>query len=327
MRRIFAKVSAGKFVSVRKIQSTIVEWVFYGHLWIALAAAGLGWMSLAIISPVDFVGLGYIEVTVVAFLFMATLGIYTLHRLISYSRASVIPTTKRYALVSRYPNLSFGLGAASLAVAARLIWPFIPRLWLPMLVAVILTAFYLTPPFPGWRRLRDIPFLKVVWVAAAWAIMTHVLPLLMVEQYYIGACGGSFAEVNTAQIAIREAAGRFAFVLAIALLFDGRDVQLDLAHGVRTVANSYPSLLRWLVPILLLCATLLGYCNGSAWPGGTHFGLAIAAGYLLCLPIAIVTYRKKQENWYAVLVNGMLLLPPLITFVFWQYGWSPFIRY
>jgi len=50
------------------------------------------------------------------------------------------------------------------------------------------------------------------------------------------------------------------------------------------------------------------YSNTCIFPG---FETALAFAYLLMIPIAYYTYRKADEDWYAVVVNGLLLLPPL----------------
>lgn len=251
-------------------------------------------------------------------LFFSTLGVYTLHRMISYRRASVIPETKRYALVKRHFYLSLAIGLSSIALAAYLLLEYLPRLWPTLLIAAVLTAFYLVPPLPGWRRLRDIPYLKVVWVAAAWTIMTHDVPLRMVQGHFIGVCGGTFAEVNTSAINIREYICRFAFVLAVALLFDLRDIKLDKLHGIKTVANSHPKLLQIIVPLLLLVCSVLGFANTVVMPYPISYAITLAASYLLCIPVALLTFNFQEEDWYAIAVNGLLLFPVVFCLA-WHY--------
>ena len=248
---------------------------------------------------------------ITAFLFTATLGVYTLHRLISFRRAQVIPTTKRYALVANSPFLCLCIGLVSLGIAAIIILPHLPKLWLPFSVALLLTGFYLIPPLPGWRRLRDIPYLKVVWVAAAWALMTHMVPWIMAHQSGYYSSGTDFATISI--LVGRELTVRFLFTLTVALLFDGRDIQLDLANGVKTVANTYPNFLRWAtIGSLVICGSLsLTFSRGCIVPDAV--AVAVSISYLICIPIAYHTFSKKAEDWYAVAVNGLLLIPPLMV--------------
>ena len=314
-----------------KVWRGIKEWIFYGHVWISLAAAGLGWMSLALFSPVDVVIFDAVQEDVLSFLFTATFGVYTLHRLISFRKAGVIPKTTRYALVARAPLRALIIGVVSLASAVFIIWPYLPGIWVPLGIALPLTAFYLVPPLPGWRRLRDVPYLKVVWVAIAWTAMTHVVPIMLVQGHFIGACGGLFAEVDRFGLAVTETCTRFMFILTVALLFDGRDVTLDLNNQVRTVANSHPRLLRTLCPALLLSCAILTYlvCNAQPHGGGWRdlYAISIASTYLAGLPVARASYDNRNEDWYAIVVNGLLLLPPLTCFAWFYFGAGPFPRY
>ena len=290
------------------------DWIFYGHLYIALAAAGLGWMTVSLLRTVHPIYYEANTLKITAFLFTATLGVYTLHRLISFRKAHVIPTTKRYALVAKFPFLSLSIGLASLLTATVIIFPYLPRLWFPFLIALVLTGFYLIPPYPDWRRLRDIPYLKVVWVALAWALMTHVVPCIMAQTN--GFCGNDTALNLVGTVIWRELIIRFLFTLTIALLFDGRDIQLDLANGVKTVANSFPKALKWLVTGALLICGFLSFLHSPTYIVPDPLAITLAAIYLSTIPIAWITINKKEEDWYAVIVNGLLLLPPLAVVIY-----------
>jgi len=68
----------------------LFNWIFYGHVWIALGATGLSWMTLRLAYGAQ----GWAsETPVLTFIFLATLGVYTLHRYLSFQRAGVRPTT------------------------------------------------------------------------------------------------------------------------------------------------------------------------------------------------------------------------------------------
>lgn len=288
------------------------EWLFYGHLWIALAAAGLGWMSLRLAGygtahPAQETGL------TLAILFSATLGVYTLHRLISYRKAAALPQTKRYRIVHRHPTLSLVIGVLALVIAGGLALPYLPAFWPTVLIAGLCTFFYLIPPLPGARRLRDYPYVKVLWVAIAWTLITHDFPLRIAgispdfeDWAKVGSCG---------YIELLEYANRFAFTMSIALLFDLRDVELDHSLGVKTVANTHQALLKQLViGCLLLCAFFsITYCSIDVVPDVKGLGLCIT--YLAMIPLAWLSFQRKGEDWFAIVVNGLLLLPPLVIFV------------
>ena len=270
---------------------------FYGHLQIALAAALLGYLTverLKIDGQSPFPGELYV------FLFMATLGVYTLHRLLSFRRAGGRPRARRYAVVRWDYAISAKIGACATAFGVIFGGRQLARLWPALVVAVPITYLYLTPLRPGWRRLRDVPYLKVVWVGIAWTLVTHVIPVLWVDQAFAWS------------VFLGEGLVRFAFTTCVALLFDLRDVELDRGQGVKTVANDLPEWHRHLTALLPL------FCVGVTLVApGRSFGvtLPLALSYLVLYPIIQRSYRTTEEDWYAVGVNGVLMVPPVVVLI------------
>ena len=262
------------------MRNPVLNWLFYGHLWIALAATALCWQSTRLYYGDSTLGLPHL------FVFFATLGVYTLHRLLSYHRAGGQPDGRRYRVVAAHPRASLFVGCGSL-VAALLTGGFLPlaRFW-PVVFAVPFTYFYLIPLYPGGPRLRDLPYLKVVWVALAWTLMTQEFPL---PAWHGGA----------------ETVFRFCFTLAIALLFDSRDVALDKRQGVKTLAADHPRANRRLALALLLVCSL-----GSMWVFSGTTGHRLALAYGCGIGVGAFTGPERGEDYYAVMVNGLLLLPP-----------------
>ena len=255
-----------------------LNWVFYGHGWIALGAAGLSWLTGFLVHPPA--GNGYVPLIV----FLATLGVYTLHRLLSFRRAKGAPDGDRYRLVRRHPTLSAVLGMASLLAAGGLTLWYGRWQWWPLLLAGPLTFWYLTPLWPGGRRGRDLPYVKVVWVALCWTLVTVAFP-------YGNAPGTALTAV-------------FCYTLAVALLFDFRDTELDRRQGVRTVANRHPRLAR-------------GLATGSfllSWLAFSTLAPALFPAFTLVLVASLLVVRKtgpeRSEDFYAIWVNGLLVLLP-----------------
>ena len=267
------------------MRNPLLNWLFYGHLWIALAAAALCWQSTLLYYGDPGVGLPHF------FVFFATLGVYTLHRLLSYHRSGGQPDGRRYRVVATHPRTSLIIGCGSL-LAALAIGSFLPlaRFW-PVVFAVPFTYFYLIPLYPGGPRLRDLPYLKVVWVALAWTLMTQVFPTPATGMLH------------------PETAIRFAFTLAVALLFDTRDVVLDRRQGVRTLAADHPRLNRVLATLLLVGSAVASI---AVYP--SPVGAELGAAYALAGVVGAFTTSRHGEDWYAVAVNGLLLLPPLLLF-------------
>ncbi len=264
------------------MRNPLLHWLFYGHFWIALAAMALSWQSTYLSSEDPRLHASHY------FLFFATLGVYTLHRLLSYRRAAGQPDGRRYRVVARHPRLSLAIGTGSLVAAAGLALVFPLRSFWPVVFALPFTCFYLIPLYPGGPRLRDLPYLKVVWVALAWTFMTDLFPAFSIH-------------ARPPEVFLR-----FGFILAIALLFDVRDISLDRRQGTRTLAGTHPRANRRLALGLLVACALVSFVRYPMVQGG---GLGLA--YLLAAAIGYATSPERGEDYYAVAVNGALLLPPL----------------
>lgn len=287
------------------------NWFFYGHFLIALAAAGLSAVSMARAFGFQYLAEG---IPVILFLFTATLGVYTLHRFLSFRRAGVRPITLRYNIVDRHPWASLTIGTVSLSLAGVLILPYLQYVWHHLVWAIPITVFYLTPLRKGWRRLRDLPYLKVIWVALAWTLMTSIIPVEIMRTIYAEIIRTEnpalcvFGGIQNPHLYDYSDMGcRFLFTGSIALLFDFRDTVLDRSQGVKTVANTYPLATKVIVSVaMLICAFLSSmpeYCVIE------YQQILSPVTYLTVIPFAWATNKSRPENWYAVAINGLLLGP------------------
>lgn len=275
------------------MRNPLLNWLFYGHIWIALAALGLSWQSSYLATgSVALRGPHY-------FVFLATLCVYTLHRYLSYRRAASDPDGRRYRLVGRHPHISLAVGIASLVGAGYAALHVGFGIFL-VLAALPFTFFYLIPLYPGGPRLRDLPYLKTIWVALAWMVMTDLFPL------------GIPLSLTW------ETVIRFLFVLSIALLFDTRDVALDRRQGVRTLAADYPTLNRWLaVGMLGGCAVV----TMAAYPSTQSY--LLTGSYLTAAYVGYITKPERGEDFYTVVVDGLFLLPPAVLYLFMAINAAP----
>ena len=273
----------------------LLNWFFYGHFQIALAATGLGWVSVRRAGVTEeFSDL----FPILAFLFLSTLGVYTLHRLLSFRRAGERPQSQRYNLVAVHPGTSLGIGAVSIIAASIIGLSFLPVIWPVLLWAVPLTVFYLTPPLPGWRRLRDIPYLKSVWVALSWTLMTHILPIRILTE--------NNPDLLNEYIYYQELIARLLFTGSIAILFDFRDIVLDHSQGVKTIAGQYPKIARIVVTLAMVLNIIL---ISGVIKMNIVYPVLSSLVYGAVVVTAWLTNQRRSEAWYAVVVNGLLLGP------------------
>ena len=107
-----------------------------------------------------------------------------------------------------------------------------------------------------------------------------------------------------------EFLNRFLLLMSVALLFDLRDVEIDADLGVKTFANTY----RKGLPIIVYTALLVCAFTSTKAPSdspGTLLPILLPIAYVAALPIAYRTLHREDEDWYAIAVDGILLLPPL----------------
>lgn len=294
------------------LRSHLFNWFFYGHIQIALAAAGLGWLSVELAFGSNN------EISrwpIILFLFFATLGVYTLHRYLSYQRAGVRPNSERYNIVARHSQSSLIIGISSLLISGIIGLPFIRHTWHLLLWAIPMTFFYLTPPIKGWKRLRDIRYIKVVFVALAWALMTSSIPIEITTELLRNKYEGLIFVTPPWDLNIHWVyipAIYFLFIGSIAILFDFRDVVLDRSQGVKTVANSSPKIARLIVTVSMLVNILLSQ-------GLIHFNagypLLASIFYTIVIAVTWLTNEQRSEAWYAVVVNGLLWGPVIAMIV------------
>lgn len=279
------------------LRRCLFDWFFYGHLLIAMAAMSLSWLTIRLtLNERSIPG----QNQLLSFIFFATLAVYTGHRYLSFQRAKSRPSARRYGLIRQKGKASLAVAFFSLLTAGILGLGFLVDIWHLLLWAIPITVFYLTPPLPGSRRLRDLPYVKVVWVGTAWTIVTVQIPVV--------ALGGDvdFSGIYTAELIIR-----FLFTVTIAILFDFRDIKLDRSQSVNTIAGHSELLAKTLVyTFVLIIISLITFT--TTYP----LKMPLVICYSAVIIITFFTKKNRPENWYATVVNGVLLLPPFFYWIF-----------
>lgn len=178
--------------------------------------------------------------------------------------------------------------------------------WLWLGVTAFLTFLYSAPmiahPFFTW--LRRIAVGKTIYLAASWAHVTALLPLVM--------------EVKTiAPQHVLYVINRFFFIYAICIVFDRRDVESDRKAGIKSLITYLSSKgvdrLFWLAEIAVLatCILLLH------WLGWINVLILLLPASLM----AILYEPSKQSTsdyLYYFLLDGLMALsaPILILATF-----------
>lgn len=178
--------------------------------------------------------------------------------------------------------------------------------WALMPAALIATGYALPLLYwrGRWRRLKEIPGVKVVLIALVWSIATVTIPAW--EQ----------ALNPLSNQALFEAASRTLFIFAITLPFDVRDMARDERARIITiplllgVTHTRALSMGLLGVMLALQGILHGFTSTSMfWPVLITCGIT---GLLLAR-----MHAQQSERYYAVYMEGTMGLYALMMWVWW----------
>ena len=172
--------------------------------------------------------------------------------------------------------------------------------WLAMIVLSLSYTFPLSLGRNSGKRLREFPWLKPVLVAAVWAVVTVILPLLEKKILLLN------GEWMTFLLA------RFALVLALCIPFEIRDQLKERNRAVPSLMD-YGKNMVFLSTILLVAAAALAVLLES------HImskGAGVVASLLVPLLLSLVWMFCARADWprwvFKFGVDGTMGLPWLL---------------
>ncbi len=285
----------------------LFDFLIYGNFLIAACAAFQAWQTICIRHySVD----GNPQII---FIFAATFFLYNIHKPLTfylkkdlfYDITAFDERTKKRLNKSKdfetpLSILTFTAGMVSLECYLRF---YVDIQWQLMGVGLLSMA-YVLPIWKG-KRLRDIPYLKVFVIAGVWAFVTVIFPLKsFAKEWY-----------TCDTFMIFE---RMAFILAITLPFDIRDMEWDKKTGVKTIPLSMGiKKTKILSYSLLLLSFLIAVFIFSMTVYTINTLVAISLSLLVSAYLIHKVDEKRGDYFYYVFIDGMLLLQSvLVCFIF-----------
>jgi len=272
-----------------------MKWLFrfiLSHsIFISFCAAALSLQTLQLLLlPVN----GYL----LAFIFFATLAGYNAYWMISRFTFNRHDTVIEFIKQSRSSSLVFIFATAGVFIC----FTNLHLVMYNIITAFILLGMYAIPvmPFKQLHFTRKAGFLKTIVLAAAWAIVTTLVPLQL-------------SIFNLGQTATLILINRFLFMLMLCIIFDKRDVAVDKIRGLQSLATGFS-------PLLLHCfmgLIFLGYAWSSYAMLAQQVTLPQVAALLLAGIITLLVYasslKQKGYFFYYFLVDGLMFLSALLT--------------
>lgn len=226
------------------------------------------------------------------FVSFATLSSYCFHWYLTHDEANAT----RQLWTIKHRSLLGLMSVFALIVTGVLALPLIEYWWLLGLLG-ILTFLYSAPkvPYKPFIYLRGLAVAKTLYLAAVWALVTVVLPLMV-------------AKVAWSGLIVVYLCHRFLYILAICILFDYRDRHDDRRSRMLNLVT-YLSLKRLKRLYALLLTLFILSILGSWYYGLNAYQLIQlslpALGLLLVFKTSI---RTRSDYWYYIVLDGMMML-------------------
>ena len=282
------KTRTGPISSATKV----ADWVLYSNLWIALNATAQVAQTRYLLDGRFRWGPD------LGFVFFGTLFIYAIHRISGLKQLAPFTAAGRLKVISEHQKDILAYAVIGLVGASVFFFFFPWRIQLMLGLPGLIALWYVIPFGASRKRLRDYHFLKIFLIAIVWAWLTVWLP----------------ATESGWNVALRAstwwmALERAAFIFAITVPFDIRDLEVDEHTQVKTL----PSTLGTTPAIALSMAALvamIGLAGWNAYSGvystGAWIGLALSAA--LSGVLVLYSRRVQHDYYFSGLLDGMMVL-------------------
>lgn len=229
-----------------------------------------------------------VDLVFVFFTGLATLLIYSLHRIIGFKKHSENQSTHRFKWYEKNKKLVHNLFFISLLSCVVLFF----TLNIIQQVIVIGTSIpslaYVLPLF-NTKRLRDIDYIKIFIVALTWAGVITFAPAINLSLNQI----------------IWLFLEKTSFILAITLPFDFRDKELDLSNQVKTIANTFSKKIDFLIIISFIAVIVFVFLNPLYTSLIKRY---ICLIYLIIGIITIWANKQKHDFYISGIIDGTMIL-------------------
>lgn len=252
---------------------------------------------------------GSLHVNVIVF--FATLFLYCLHRI--NKKKSISDEEgfeERNGWVNTHKSVFYIFIGISLLIGLIELRYMPMRTWLVFIPVGLLGMGYTFPLIPtknGWKRLRDLYWLKTLWIAFAFCWLTTFLPVVYRESL------AAMAKPQVLFIFVRS----LLFLFAMCIPFDIRDMQFDRMKGVSTLPVRLGAKKSVVVGSLLLMLFLflviiqLLYADLAMRPA---LGLLFSS----CVGIVLLQLAKNKQPalLFSLLYDGALFTQWLFILLF-----------
>jgi 4-hydroxybenzoate polyprenyltransferase len=278
---------------------SILHWIFYGNVFIALCAVCMTLETYLILGiPVNYESTFPLLIIV----FCSTFFIYNIDLFAAVGDPSHEITADRSGWRIRYRTIINAVNAClGFLILVLSFFSSVKAFLFFLHLAVISLAYYFSFEIGTAKitPLRRIPFLKAFVITYVWAGSSVFLPALRNE------IGLGSSEVL--QLFIE----RYLFLFALTVIFDIRDLSFDVQH-IRTIPGRFGSSKTKMLSLVLLLIACLLVCIHYQDP------YLISAFILSFLIAAVLIYMARPDSgeyYFLFFVDGAMALQFFLVFL------------
>ena len=235
---------------------------------------------------------GSTDVDYLLFIGSSTWLLYSLHRIIGIERVGTFIQQGRYAIIKKYKPHIVVYACLALLICGysylKLDWDIKMNILIPSAIAV----FYISPFFPGKKRLRDLSWIKILLIGISWSWLSTAIPMWSDNDMMIWTIS------------------RFFFLIGITIPFDLRDKAVDGQAGVKTIAHFAPANVLISLGVLsifisLFLPMLFVHCS-------PEIQITEWIVHLIAVTLIVISTRFKSDYFCSFLLDGTMGLFALI---------------
>ncbi len=236
-----------------------------------------------------------LEVNELIVIFSATWMMYMGHRVIGLRIRPQVRSTERFAYIIDHKTVLLVMAGAAMVSLLFFGPSFVLDRNIGTLIFSLSVAGGYSIPILAGKRLRDLPYIKIILIGLIWASTTVALSyrhgeVLQSWHYHL----------------IIE---RVLFIIAITIPFDIRDLRIDREQDLKTLATVLGAWSAKILAIILLgiCTLLLLWIKSCGVAQGyiTSWHLMhIMAGFLI-----IRSSVDREEAYYSGAIDSTMLIP------------------
>lgn len=272
-----------------------VEFILFSSIFIS-ACAVVFCMETNILLGVPFNHFSFY-----CFVFGATLLQYNFHYL---AKRVAIGTSERLAWSKRNRTYHLPLIMSGILLVIFSLFGFELEHFIILAFLGFIAFLYSFPflPFGEKKRIKDYGLLKIITLSLLWTIVTVWFPV---------------ADENVdLLLLIFIFAKRFVFMFILCLLFDVRDIEIDLQQNIHTfpviLGRRRSYVVSYLLLILFATLSVLQYF----YVPQTGFLIAMLISAMLTFFIIEITKKNNSDFVYLAGIDGMMMVQAILVFLF-----------